>query len=879
MTVGKMRKLMLKKVVPEKIIPQNIVDFLMDENAELAEPDAFTFLTRLRGLGIGSADFIYLLEGCGAPEAAVQKIRSNPAMNLQSLIVAMESSGMTSKDYMRILYTARQIWERTLTSRLDMMESDMLNAAEDGSPRDAVDDIDTFDAFDTFDAVEDPENIEDIEDIEDAEDIEDNDEQIDEFRSAFEAVTLENLAETPEASVPDETTGFSLGGTEEFESLIAPPKSDEPADIPDSEAEIADSDEVIDEYLDEQNTIIPASPEDLKKESRNFTVEIDYGGAASRQGFETFETAEDAGTSENFSEIIGENTEDNAAPAEPQPYNGDTTAIIRIDRAMLEENLAGIARNAGSPEIEEAASKAPEPADPAPVDDYDEDYDEDYDYVKGRSRYYRGAIIAASIGAAAVFGAGAAAGIAFGMEPVKPIGYAEDEKEIFKEIAYAYKEKIAGGDSYYGYELQDMTVFGDLLVERDGFGAYTQGSYVYTLTGGEIAVSKLADGDLSFVKSFEPPKNAAFADAVQLEDGSLVAAFDGDVSGVMKISDGTPVYTVRQDGRLTDFSVSGDEVRLGTVYTPKFYKSFKITDREVYLPRLGKNYAAMPPQSVIPSRTKGYSYGVSGAFSLENGDTLRADAVLGNPVFASGDGAFAVNSAETGTLFRVDYTDAAPATAETDAVRPKVFTTECGKLAAAAFSEKGSAVFENGSIVLRDPEFNTLSMLQSFSAIPERLRFSGDTLIVADKEKVFLTVRCADRLNPLPFEFRRAVGLVNGNTAVTLSQTAEGLSVTSWTPDETGAASPKYESAMALTGEQRGTLKFGGAETIVAGEDLCGAAYSYFDGVSVISEYVLLGDPPKRAMLYDDKEGIGVAFAANGSIYADCGKGLIEVKP
>ncbi len=851
MTVGKMRRLMLKKVVPEKLIPQNIVDFLMDENAELAAPDAFTFLNRLRGLGIGSADFIYLLEGCGAPEAAVLKIKSNPAMNLQSLIVALESSGMTSKDYTRILYTARQIWERTLTSRLDTMESDMLreNVAEDNYSRNSI---------------EDPEDIEEIEDNED------------EFRSAFEAVTSENAADHADinefsgSSDPDETTGFSLGGTEEFESLLASSQSKPTVESSDIEGEIADSDEVIDEYLDEQNTIIPASPDDLKKDSRDFTVEIDYGGEFSEQ---TFETADDKRLSEDFSEIIDENA---PPPAKPQPYNGDTTAIIRIDRAMLEENLAGIARNAGFPEIEEAPPESPEPENRAPIDD---DYDEDYDYVRGRSRYYGGAIAAASIGAAIVLGAGAAAGAAFGMEPVKPIGYAEDEKEIFKEIGNAYDEKIAGGDSYYGYDLQDMTVFGDLLVERDGFGAYTQGPYVYTLTAGEISVSKLADGDLSFVGTFAPPEDAAFADAVQAEDGALVAAFDGAVSGVMKISGGTPVYTVRQDGRLTDFSVNGDEVRLGTVYTPKFYKSFKITDREVYLPKLGKDHAAMSPQSVIPSRTKGYSYGVAGVFSLENGDTLRADAVLGNPVFASGDGVFAVNSAEAGTLLRVDYTDAAPATADTEAVRPKVFTAECGKFSAAAFCEKGSAVFENGSIVLRDAQFNTLSMLQSFSSIPERLRFSGDALIVADKERVFLTVKCADLANSLPFEFRRAVGLVNGSTAVTLSQTAEGLSVTSCTINETGAVSPKYESAVSLTGEQRGTLKFGGAETIVASENVCGAAYSYFDGVSVISEYVLLGDPSKREILYDDKEGFGLAFAADGSIYAECGKGLIEVKP
>ena len=112
----------MQKVVPEKAVPQNIIEFLMDETAELPELDAFTFLARLRKLGIGSADFIYLMEGCGAPEAAVNRIKSNPAMNLQSLILTLEGSGMTSKDYSRILYTARQIWERTLTLRLQSSE-------------------------------------------------------------------------------------------------------------------------------------------------------------------------------------------------------------------------------------------------------------------------------------------------------------------------------------------------------------------------------------------------------------------------------------------------------------------------------------------------------------------------------------------------------------------------------------------------------------------------------------------------------------------------------------------------------------------------------------------------------------------------------------
>ena len=55
MTVSEIRSLMLEKVIPESLLPQNIAVCLMDENAAPPELDAFTFLNRLRSLGIGSA--------------------------------------------------------------------------------------------------------------------------------------------------------------------------------------------------------------------------------------------------------------------------------------------------------------------------------------------------------------------------------------------------------------------------------------------------------------------------------------------------------------------------------------------------------------------------------------------------------------------------------------------------------------------------------------------------------------------------------------------------------------------------------------------------------------------------------------------------------
>ncbi|MDE6733429.1 MAG: hypothetical protein K2J77_11205, partial [Oscillospiraceae bacterium] len=123
MTIEELRSAMRRKVVPEEVVPQNVISCLIDEDAEPPKPDAFTFLMRLRALGIGSTDFVNLLEGCGAPDGVVAKIKQNPAMSLQGLILTLENSELDSDDYTRMLLTARQVWERTLTLRLEKSET------------------------------------------------------------------------------------------------------------------------------------------------------------------------------------------------------------------------------------------------------------------------------------------------------------------------------------------------------------------------------------------------------------------------------------------------------------------------------------------------------------------------------------------------------------------------------------------------------------------------------------------------------------------------------------------------------------------------------------------------------------------------------------
>lgn len=1031
MTVGEMRKLMLRKVVPEKVIPQNIVDFLVDESAELAEPDAYTFLQRLRGLGVGSADFVYLLEGCGAPEMAVRRIKENPAMNLQSLILTLETSGMTSKDYMRILYTARQIWERTLSTRLEKVE-EVTRSGENGEPTDDTkgtegtgvayksriedevaheseqpeqpeqneqntnaeadepDETDDFDKDDDFSAAlralteetekalsEKPEQTEPSEQSEQSEvseepaetenstanseipsdSVETADEQSD-SENADVTESSENSENSDNSDNSDSTMGFYVGGTEEFESLLgrsipedyAQPVKPSIEDVEDFDdfgySESTETDEA-----QPDDDITPVEESSFVKDRKHFTVQIDYSELESAADGE--ETAEgDDSSDENAypttNELDGQSVSDDSffdvqesgSDEQKSAYNGDTTAIIAIDRAMLEENLANIAslsdiaasiandnstdndvdnidnsddtENSGKDEGKTGKSKKSDKSDKFEVHiaEIDDDYDDDYDYINSRSHYNVGALTAAGVGAIIVAGCGVMSGIVFGMTPPDPIGYAENESEIFTEIYYSYNEKIAGGDSYYGYSHQNVEIFGDLLVTQNGFGTFTDGDNVYTVTAEEITVNKFAEGALEFVGTLSAPENTRIVDAVSLEGDALCAVFDGETCGYMKVSGGTLAYTVRQDGRLTDFAVDENgEICIGSLYTPKFYKTFNSADVEVYLPKLGTEYKAMAATSVIPSRIRGYSYGVSAAYSAVSGKTLRADAVLGNPVYASAHGQFALNGAETGLLIRVDYSEveqngqvgqvgqlAEPVqsaqsaqsqaantettgTTGTDAQpqRPAVYTAECGRLSGIAFFGNGSAALESGKVTLRDVEFTPVAVLENFSSIPDKMIFRGNTLLVSDKERVFLAMDCTNPAIPAPRTLRQVTGKAGKEAAVTVEQTAEGIKVSEYTVAADGTALLGHSSLLELNGEQRGTLEIADASCIVADGALHGAAYCYFDGVSVIWEFAALDQSPKRAMLYDDKTGITLAFPMNGKVYAQCARGLVEI--
>ena len=972
MTIGDMRRLMLKQVVPESVIPQNIINFLMDENAQLPEPDAFTFLNRLRGLGIGSADFLYLLEGCGAPEAAVEKIRANPAMNLQGLIMTLEGAGMTSQDYTRILYTARQIWERTLTLRLQTSgaseeSADLTDADEQEQTAEIVENVVNESAApvveDNADEAERsaqskklpyPDATEELmsvdfgsedeggdnkekdvrqnaeSDVESEKNRKDNSgssfgigngsavdlfggEAVDgklgysqSFTESFVNDRMVDFAEDElaEGSDDGDDLGSYYGDFEQYEEeaqtdALSEKKSDEPFEV-----HIASYD--IPEEPDEFETARLKAQEQDSDSDEDEPVNIDIGAqkgvsekSAEDQTNEfVFVTEEDADlpkkNTAQFVVKINYGDEDNESQQTEQ-YNGETTKIIPIAREVIDQNINAAAEKAeeqeqaktavqkSSPKTAKQISKAEED------DDHDDDGDSDfneYDDEKKKPWLKKGAVIAAGVGAAVLVGANIAV-MAFvnGSKDKNKIAYAENADQIFAEIYYSHADGIAGGGNVSEYQSDYSKVFGDLLICGNGLGAFTVGDGVYDVSENVITASTFKNSGLTALDKIEAGDGRRFVAAFELGD-VLIAVYNSDNEcGYLSIKGGETVYTVRQSGRLTDLRVENGTVGIGSVYTPTFNlpsgtDRFGADATDVYLPRVGTDYRVISPTDIILSKTKGYSYGLSAVYSLDGGTVVSSRAALGDPVYASADNLFVMNGSETKKDVAEEYGLLISAVKSDDPDDNEPRYERIGKVGCAASSGSMSAVYEGGTIVLRglgDKEFNEISTLNIEKA-PTKLRFSDNYLTASDDEGVFLTADCSGTTVTESdlLRLKRINGDCGEGSAITLEADTNGIKLTRYVL-ENGAAKEIVSFTRQLTSEQIRTLVCGTSNAMAVTKERVGAAYSYFDGVSIISEYVTLSDQSEAATLFDDKTGFEYAFVSDGTIYAVCSKGAVDV--
>ncbi|MBD5383885.1 MAG: hypothetical protein HDR72_02655 [Ruminococcaceae bacterium] len=870
MTVGEMREIMRSRVVPEDLVPQNVISLLMDDEETAAPPelDAFTFLTRLRALGIGSADFMYLMEGCEAPQAVVDKIRNNPAMNLQGLILTLENSELTADDYKRILYTARQIWERTLTLRLE--KSEMVLQGGDEPQEDYSEP--------TFEEVMD--ELGQIDDTHEGDDIS----EYEEFRAAF---VTEELA--PPVQV---TSGPAV------EEIAEPVEEEMPAEIPVEETPVGE--EVLEEVPDEEAPVEETVEESTIEKS---AVEAEpVGEVPVEESLTKEEPAEEEDVDVpdeylEFAEYSDQPVYTEEIEAVKQPYNGDTTAIVQIDAEMLRQNLALLAEEEQAAVRAEAARVAAEQAQQEARAAYEaaradeaqknteenseesgEEQTEETEELEGKKErepfivripnehpYHKGAIITAAAGAAVVFGA--SFGVTLIPEPpvIRSITYAEDNAAIFNEIYYSYYDNIVGGEKAREPVFDYNKIFGDLLVTADGFGTFSEGDNVYTVTSEAVSASAFRNGTLTEAEEILPPDGTRIVNVFD-DNGALVAVFSGtDDCGFMRISGGKALFTVRQDGFITDFDYKDGDILIGSVYTPRFTRTFGIQDSMIYMPRLGvgeKN--ALRPQSVIPSGTKGYSYGISAAYSTANGATRSAVAVLGNPISASTDGRF-ILSGEEDLLMTVGAEEITAVKAE--------------GIQLAAFCDDGSATYEGGNINLRDRDGNVVAAIANPAQTVTSMWFDGNLLRLSGVNGVFITMDCSVFTDPKVAELRTVSGAVSGENAVIFGTGANSLTLSHYKLVN-GTASLVNTYTKALSPELLNTLEFGGINTVIADGVRFGAGYRYFDGVSVMSEYAVMEDSGQVSStkeLFDDRTGFTLAFKHNGNIYAQCGGGIVDM--
>lgn len=919
MTIEEMRSSMREKVVPEEVVPQNVINCLIDDEAQPPKLDAFAFLTRLRALGIGSADFLNLLQGCGAPQSVTERIKQNPAMNLQGLVMTLENSELDSDDYTRMLLTARQVWERTLTMRLEKSERLSRNIEQldepEQEPVEVSPVIEEFDDYDedmcelSFTAVFDKIN----------EEMREGDDNAESHSELADGNLEPNECVVPEMSTED----YQIGATTDNEQLTDDPTMAEVFDKISSELDETNAPESNDSDMHSgENAASIFDEAEFDSEEADSEVDDDEMSELTfTQAFDKIKSKKsvknelDDNEADSSEESFADNSENSGNAAV-----SDTTMLVQIDEEMLRENFEKLAEKAHKEKIEKEKSekaksekvkrskdeksgktvsekqsnspktakqspakvqkpkeqpKDAEPLKEEPVEkpgSFDENNESTADIEeRGGKIYHKKALVSAAVGAAALLCAAYFIGARVGANDAKALHYAKDNSEIFNKIYEAYSDNVPGGSEADEVNRSEAALFGDLVLDSGdvkSIGNFALNTDVYSVTEEAVSASIINNGVVIPREDIVPPESTHFVAAFD-NNGELYALFSGKRSGFMKIRGGTEDYTVLQDGVLTDYDFSDGQIKLGTVYTPIFDHTFTLNDENVYLPKTGveiegeEKLTSVPAKNIIISSAKGYSYGVSAGYSTDSGKTSDAVAVMGDPVAASADGRFALNG-NKGLLLKAEDEKISSQTSEL--------------MSHAAFGKKGCAVAEeseSGKVKIFGDDFKVKSMLTGVSEKIGAMWFNGDVLTVTDESDGILRVDCAKVEAPKPITLKMANGIILGDSTLTC-QTQDGKLTITRSDLKNGVCEKHSEYVKELPEEQLQSVKLGDSRSALTDDDTTGISYSYFDGVSVISEYVVFTKdaPPKTVSVYDDKTGFTAAFKMGSEINAVCADGI-----
>ncbi len=578
------------------------------------------------------------------------------------------------------------------------------------------------------------------------------------------------------------------------------------------------------------------------------------------QNEDNYEVAE--GYSENIDEIA-ENTEEEFFGDEDLPENGD-----------IEEITEDYDEEYGDPEDDDYAEN-----DRPKIDFGNHNREEE-------AKTNTGKIVAASIGAVLLLGlSGVMDYMGFEkLDTAKPKAhFAADSQEIFTEIYTAYNSGKLGGE-IIARSFDTKEVFGDMLITQptDGLGVYSVGSKAFSAKHDNITVYQSDSGSLSVLGTIPAPENSEFIEMIQLED-RLCAVFSGDNSAgfITYDENGKAVYSCNQLGELTDINIEKDSISLGTVYVPPFTESFTVEHAEKFTPviQLDSSNVTIPPESIVTSGSAtGCGYAVFAQYSLTDGTLTDSMAALGDPVFSGAEQFSAIMRTQEGfELIALGQTEIT----EEEQITPILCETLTNALcfddgtvfATAERSEDGTV-----SVYLRGEDLSPLSAVTNLPEEFTSLRIADDILYIYGKDSIIMTIDISDPVNPKIMELTSAFGVIRDDYALCCNATSSLVKLTLYKKTVEGTKEAgSYTKTLTLQNNE--VPKFGGMNSFYIGnEERCAATYSYFDGVSVISEVGLFGKVKTAYTLFDDKTGFTEAANINGELHLIHGTNSITVK-
>lgn len=845
MTVEEMRALMRRRVVPENLVVQNIVEYLMDDSAQLPQLNAYSFLNRLQQLGMGSADFVVLLEGCKAPQPLVDKIKANPAMNLNSLVLTLESYGLTHEDYSRMLYTARLVWEQTQTSGGTVVP---YSPEKEKTPAELFDDdYDSPEAFsepleektDIITDIAEPDKPEELPESFVPQKSEEADKETEEPINSEKAEESEETEKTTEEAVEDEdalkSSFESSGSFEDTSTLI-----------------VSIDPERLKRDIEQTDDKMPASADESALISN--AEKIEENGDKDFDEFDDFD--------DDFDDRLFDDEEPDYPKPEPD-YPDDSD-----NRGDIEESEEFYG------ELDESDEELNE------FDESDEDKEyKDYRRLKA-SGYNKPALTVSALFAVVLFAISAYFSFVLKLgKAEESVICAKNSEEIFLEVLNSYNAKNIGGENaqtYFGGE----RLFGNILIRslsENAFGMLSDGSLVYTGEADKITVHESLDVNSQSKSFILPPNNTRFVGMWESK-ASIIAVFSGAECGFMRVEKGETIYTVRQDGALCDFAVEEDEISFGSVYVPRYTKNFMASDVEEYLPRLGKNgKSVIPAENIALGGSSGCSFAVWGKYSLESGENLAAYAAIGDPVYSGAYGVCAMNytnkDGETyGRIIKLLPEEPESSDEEAKKQPRKLKFVKTIAISAAANGKNAFAVLVGERADIFNAELSEESELEGLSVLPSGMRFDGDMLLLNGKDGIFTVVDLSDISLPHVLETERVSGVVSGDTAAVFN-TEDTPRVRLLKLDETGSVRQLSEYLITLSEVERQTLELGGANTTAILGESCVFSYKYFDGVSVVSVCTGFGERSHTSLLFDDRTGYNAVFRHNARIIAVSSKG------